>query len=520
MMQTKPLVLIILDGWGEAPAQESHSANAIAKAHKPTWDLLIQQFPHTTLEASGAAVGLPEGQMGNSEVGHLTMGAGRVVLQDLVGINQAIETGEFNHNPVLRTALEQVALEKKALHVLGLLSDGGVHSHENHLYALLTLAAHLKVQTIWIHVFLDGRDTPPQSASTFIKRLEDHVQSLRPGTNARIASISGRYYAMDRDKRWDRTQLVYELLTTHKAALHCGSALEGLALAQASGETDEFVRPRRIQNSPPIARDDTVIFMNFRADRARQLSHALTHADFCEFKRPVLLNPNRFISLTIYDSNLNTKVAFEKTRPPQILAECLASQGLKQLRIAETEKYAHVTFFFNAGHEIPFAQEDRILIPSKKIATYDQYPAMCALEITEALIKAIESRDYPVIICNYANADMLGHTGNLQATIQAIECIDHCLGAILKAIQYTGTELLITADHGNADCLVDPVNQQPHTAHTTARVPFVYVGQLAHITRTNGTLADIAPTMLKLLGLSPPPEMTGTSLLSRLCSRV
>ncbi len=510
-MNQTTLVLIILDGWGEGPPTAD---NAIAHAKTPTWDRLLREYPHSTLSASGVDVGLPPGQMGNSEVGHLCMGSGRALLQDLGLINAAIQNGDFDRNTVLLKAFKDAAEKKRVVHLLALLSPGGVHSHENHLYAAIQLAAKQGISQIWIHAFLDGRDTPPSSAKASILQLQKVCSALPVSTHAAIASISGRYYAMDRDKRWDRTQRVYELLTEGKAAWSCSSALEALIFAYARGETDEFVTPTRIGSSPPIHADDLVLFMNFRADRARQLSAALSDPHFTGFVRKTWLASLRFVTLTEYDSKLSAQVAFPKMAIRPVLGEILAAHGLKQLRIAETEKYAHVTFFFNAGLETPFAQEDRILIPSKKEATYDQCPAMSAFEITAALCDAIESHRFDVIICNYANADMVGHTGHFKATVQAIETLDQCLEKVCTTLERAGGELIMTADHGNADCLFDPQTHQAHTAHTTARVPFVYVGKPATILKEQGTLKDIAPTMLQLLGITIPLEMSGTPLIA------
>ncbi len=510
-MNHSTFVLIILDGWGQGPSTDS---NAITHAHTPTWDRLLGECPHTTLSASGLDVGLPEGQMGNSEVGHMCMGSGRVLLQDLVRINQAIQNGDFDRNPVLLKAFETTVEKKRAVHMLALLSPGGVHSHEEHLYAALQLAAKQGVPEIWIHAFLDGRDTPPNSAKASILRLEKVCAALPSTTRASIASLSGRYYAMDRDQRFERTQSVYELLIEGKATWHCQSPLEALIVGYGRGETDEFITPTLISPSPSIQADDLVLFMNFRSDRARQLSAALIDPKFQGFVRTQWPQSIQLLTLTDYDSRSKASVIFPAIKVHPVLGEILAAEGLKQLRIAETEKYAHVTFFFNAGLEAPLPQEDRIMIPSKKEATYDLCPAMSAFEITEALVDAIDHHRYDVIICNYANADMVGHTGNFPATVQAIETLDQCLAKVCEALERQGGELMITADHGNADCLFDPQTHQAHTAHTTARVPFVYVGKPASILKEQGTLADIAPTILRLLGLSIPLEMSGTPLIA------
>jgi 2,3-bisphosphoglycerate-independent phosphoglycerate mutase len=464
--------------------------------------------------ASGVAVGLPAGQTGNSEVGHLTIGAGRVISQDLTRISTAILNGEFNQNVVFNKVLATAAQQHKTLHILGLLSNGGVHSHEEHFHALLRLATTKGVSNIVIHAFLDGRDTPPKSAQSALITLEKLCQSLNTSAQiqAHIGSISGRYYAMDRDQRWERTQTVYELITEGKALRTAPSAIEALNLAYAAGETDEFVKPTLLHFAQPIRDEDIVIFMNFRADRARQLSAALHDPHFSSFKRTISPKLSAFITLTEYDENLNALVAFPSPSPKNTLGEYLQNQNLRQLRIAETEKYAHVTFFFNGGKESPFIGEDRILIPSPKVATYDLCPEMSAPALTKQLIKAIEAQTYPIIICNYANADMVGHTGNFNATVTAIEALDACLGEVLQALNAVGAEAIITADHGNAEMMFDESTQQTHTAHTTAHVPFIYIGRPATITTATGTLADIAPTLIALLGRHPPIEMTGKSL--------
>ncbi len=507
-----PIVLIVLDGWG---CRASREANAIAAANTPTWNQLWQTCPHTTLAASGLEVGLPKGQMGNSEVGHLTMGAGRVIFQDLTRISTAISNGQFNQNPVFNQAFTKVIEQHSTLHIFGLLSKGGVHSHEDHLYTLLQLAAAKGVPNIVIHVFLDGRDTPPKSAHSSLTILENLCQSLSPTTHARIGSISGRYYAMDRDKRWERTKSVYDLLTKGQATRTASSALEALNLAYAAGETDEFVKPTLLLPMHLICDEDLIIFMNFRADRARQLSAAFNDLNFSSFERSFFPKLSAFVTLTEYDENLNAWVAFPPPSLKNTLGEYLQNQNLPQLRIAETEKYAHVTFFFNGGKEVPFAREDRLLIPSPKVSTYDSCPEMSAPELTSQLVKAILEQTYSFIVCNYANADMVGHTGNFSATVTAIETLDNCLARVLKALKSVGGEAIITADHGNAEIMFDETTKQAHTAHTQERVPFIYIGRTnAHITSSSGTLSDIAPTLISLLGLTPPPEMTGTSLIS------
>lgn len=513
MPQPRPLALIILDGWGHRDETED---NAIAKAHKPYWDKLLRTYPHTLISGCGRCVGLPDGQMGNSEVGHLNMGAGRIVHQDLTRIDLAIADGTFFTNPVLISAIDQARDQDKAIHIIGLLSPGGVHSHEQHIQALVKLASERGATRVYIHAFLDGRDTPPQSAKSSLLALENACHPLKCG---KIVSIIGRYFAMDRDKRWERIEIAYDLLTQGEAAYHATDAVTGLELAYQRGETDEFVKATTIHanHSAPVTlqENDTVIFMNFRADRAREITQALTDPDFKGFVRkswPHLY----FVSLTEYDATFNLSIAYPPERLDHIFGEYISSLNLRQLRIAETEKYAHVTFFFNGGIEDPYPGEDRILIPSPKVATYDLKPEMSAYEVTDKLVTAIENQHYDVIICNFANPDMVGHTGNLPAAIQAIETIDACLGKIIPALQKVGGEALITADHGNAEMMFDKKTGQPHTAHTHELVPLVYVGRKAEVVKTHGILSDIAPTLLYLLGLSKPREMTGQSIF-KLC---
>jgi 2,3-bisphosphoglycerate-independent phosphoglycerate mutase len=506
----RPLALIILDGWGY---REEPDANAIAAANKPHWDELWEHYPHTLISGSGRCVGLPEGQMGNSEVGHLNMGAGRVIHQDYTRIDLAINDGEFFTNKVLLAAIDQAKKLNKAVHILGLLSPGGVHSHENQITAMLELAAKQHAPEIYIHAFLDGRDTPPRSAQASLATLTRHCEVLGAG---KIASIIGRYYAMDRDKRWERVEQAYDLLTFGKADYYAADAVTGLQLAYERGENDEFVKATAIHapdaKAIKIEDGDTVIFMNFRADRARELTHAFIDQQCTGFVRKNWPQLNAFVTLTQYDATFGIPVAFPPTPLNNILGDYISHLGLRQLRIAETEKYAHVTFFFNGGIEKPYPGEDRILVPSPKVATYDLQPEMSAPELTDKLVAAIKSNQYDVIICNFANADMVGHTGNFPATVQAIEAIDECLGKIISALKAVGGEALITADHGNAELMFDKNTGQPHTAHTSELVPLIYIGRAAHPVKTSGILSDIAPTLLYLMGLQPPAEMTGTSM--------
>lgn len=504
------ITLIILDGWGHCD-QVAH--NAIATAHAPFWQHLWNTYPHTLAEASGAAVGLPDGQMGNSEVGHLHMGTGRLAQQDLTRINNDIQSGAFHRHPVLTDTIDQLVQSGRALHILGLLSPGGVHSQEEHIFELIKVAAERGLTKIYLHAFLDGRDTPPKSAEATLRKADALFQSLHHG---QIASIIGRYYAMDRDKRWERTEKAYDLLTQGTAMHRAPNAIDALQQAYARGETDEFVLPTVIcaDNASPIILEDgdSVVFMNFRADRARQLTHALTDPAFDAFPRTRFPKLARFVTLTEYATDIQAIPAYPPILFPNFFGEYISKLGYKQLRIAETEKYAHVTFFFNGGEEAPCPGEDRILIPSPKVATYDLQPEMSAPALTERLIEAIRSRQYDAIICNFANPDMVGHTGDFTATVKAIEVISQSLEQIIKALQEVGGDALITADHGNAECMFDTKTGQPHTAHTTNLVPVVYVGRAAKPTTQKGVLYDIAPTLLYLMGLKQPTEMTGHSL--------
>ena len=512
-MQTPhPILLLILDGFGHS---EETEYNAITAANTPNYNKLWQKNPHLLISGSGNCVGLPEGQMGNSEVGHLTVGAGRTLYQDLTRIQKAIDDGEFAKNLALVNACQKAKSSGHALHILGLLSDGGVHSDEQQIHAMIKLAAEQGVKQIFLHAFLDGRDTPPQSALTSITKTQNLFSQLGVG---QIASLIGRFYAMDRDKRWDRVQSAYELLVNGKAAFTAESAIAGLNAAYARGETDEFVQATLIktpdQTIQTIQDNDVVIFMNFRADRARELSHALLDETFQHFPRARKLKLAEFVTLTQYAKSLPATIAFAPIPLKNILGEYLSSHGYQQLRIAETEKYAHVTFFFNGGIEQPFANEERILIPSPKVATYDLKPEMSAFEITEQLVKALKEKKFDFILCNMANPDMVGHTGNFAATVKAIEVIDECLGKIIQALEETNSELILTADHGNAEMMFDKTTQQPHTAHTCELVPFIYHGRHATTTQTNGSLQDIAPTILYLFNLEIPKEMTGNVLLT------
>ncbi len=506
----RPVVLLILDGFG---CRDDAPDNAISRASMPNWNRLLATCPHGTIDASELRVGLPAGQMGNSEVGHLNIGAGRVIYQDFTRIDVAIESGEFAANPALRDAVETAAAKRRALHVLGLLSPGGVHSHERQIAAMVAMAAAGGVGRVYVHAFLDGRDTPPRSAAASLAYM-DGVCARHRG--ARIASVCGRYWAMDRDLRWERVAPAYALIVDGVADYTAADAPAALRAAYARGESDEFVKPTAIRDedgaTARMEDGDAVVFMNFRADRARQMTRALTRVEFDGFARGRVPRLSRFVCLTNYgDEFAGLPVAFAPQSIANGFGAYLAGLGLSQLRIAETEKYAHVTYFFNGGVEEVYPGEDRILIPSPKVATYDLKPEMSAYEVTDALVRAIGSGRYDAVVCNYANGDMVGHTGDFDAARKAVEALDVCIGRVVDAARAAGGEVIITADHGNAETMFDPVTGQPHTAHTLNLVPFLYVGRPATVI-AGGALSDVAPTLLALLGLPKPAEMTGHSL--------
>ncbi|MCG7868828.1 MAG: phosphoglycerate mutase (2,3-diphosphoglycerate-independent) [gamma proteobacterium symbiont of Stewartia floridana] len=507
----KPVVLTILDGWGYS---EDTEVNAITEARTPVWDRLWREHPHTLITTTGAAVGLPGGQMGNSEVGHLNLGAGRVVYQEFTRVSRSIRTGSFFTNQTLTAAVDKAAESGKTVHLLGLLSPGGVHSHEEHIHAMAKLAVDRGAKQVYFHAFLDGRDTPPKSAEASLVALNEVFESLGVG---RIASLIGRYYAMDRDNRWERVEQAYNLLVDGKAEYQVEDAISGLHDAYQRGETDEFVASTSVTPagaSPARVEDgDVMLFLNYRADRARQLTKSFVEADFDAFKRERVPALAEFVSLTRYHKQFDIPVAFPPEKLRNVFGEYIAKQGLLQLRLAETEKYAHVTFFFNGGREKPFEGEDRILVPSPQVATYDLKPEMSAEEVTDHLVEAIESGKYDAIICNFANSDMVGHTGKFEAAKLAIETLDHCLGRVLKALHRVDGEMLVTADHGNAEQMEDHINHQPHTAHTTNPVPLIYIGRHNAQLLEGGALCDISPTLLKIMGLSQPDEMKGRSLI-------
>jgi 2,3-bisphosphoglycerate-independent phosphoglycerate mutase len=448
--------------------------------------------------------------MGNSEVGHLNLGAGRVVFQELTRVSRAVESGEFFANTALNAAVEKACAADGALHVFGLLSPGGVHSHEEHIHAMVRMAVERGCERVYVHAFLDGRDTPPRSAAPSLEALQKVMDEVGGG---RIASLIGRYYAMDRDNRWERVQVAYDMLTQGRAEFAAADALAGLQAAYDRDETDEFVKATRIGEAAPVTDGDAVIFMNFRADRARELTRAFTEEGFDGFERVRSPRLSAYVTLTEYSKEFDVSIAFPPERLANGFGEYLAAQGMRQLRLAETEKYAHVTFFFNGGREETFAGEERILVPSPKVATYDLQPEMSAPLVADNLVAAIESGKYDAIICNFANPDMVGHTGIYEAAVEAIETIDRCLGRIMDALQRSGGELLITADHGNAEQMVDRTTGQPHTAHTNNPVPLIYVGRRA-LLHEHGALCDIIPTMLQIMGLEQPSEMSGRSLVS------
>ncbi|NQD93214.1 2,3-bisphosphoglycerate-independent phosphoglycerate mutase [Pseudomonas sp. CrR25] len=501
--------LIILDGIG---LRQEAEANALEAAHTPTLDALLQRFPHSRIATSGLAVGLPAGQMGNSEVGHMNLGAGRVVYQSLTRIDQAIARGELAANPALVELLDGAEARGGAVHLLGLLSPGGVHSHVEQIVAACRVLAARGIQRFYVHAFLDGRDTPPRSAKADIAALEAELARLGRG---RIASLVGRYYAMDRDNRWERIEAAHGLIVEGRAEFHAASPDEALSAAYARGESDEFVRATAIGQPVEVAAEDALLFMNFRPDRARQLCQALIEPAFAGFARRQVIDKQRLLTLTRYSERLDGPCAFPPQAIGNSLGEYLAGLGKTQLRIAETEKYAHVTFFFNGGREQPFAGEQRILIPSPNVASYDLQPQMSAPELTEQLVQAIRSQAFDLIVCNYANGDMVGHTGSFAAAVQAVEALDACLAEVVDATLAAGGECLITADHGNVEQMRDAESGQAHTAHTLNSVPLILVsGRAGQFALRDGRLCDIAPTLLGLMDLPVPQEMDGQSLLS------
>ena len=500
----KPLVLMILDGFGIAPVE----GNAIAAANKPNLDKIFAENPHTQIGASGMDVGLPDGQMGNSEVGHTNIGAGRIVYQELTRITKSAQDGDMDKNPALVKAMNNAKDNGKALHLMGLLSDGGVHSHNTHLYALLEMAKRVGVEKVFVHCFMDGRDVPPSSGKDYVKELMDKLEEIGVG---KIATVMGRYYAMDRDNRWERVEKAY-------AAMVYGEGEQAecpLCAMQNSYDkevTDEFVVPTVVKGAEPISEGDSVIFYNFRPDRAREITRTLVDPDFTGFERKKGFFPLTYVCMTQYDATMpNVEVAYKPESLTNTFGEYISNKGLIQLRIAETEKYAHVTFFFNGGVEKQYPGEDRILVKSPAVATYDLQPEMSAYEVTDKMVEAVKSGKYDALILNYANCDMVGHTGVFEAAVKAVEAVDTCVGRVVEAVKEMGGCVLLTADHGNADKMVDE-DGEPFTAHTTNPVPFCVINHPCQL-REGGRLADIAPTMLKILNLEQPAEMTGESII-------
>ena len=508
MQKNGPLVLTVLDGWGFSPATEG---NAIAAARKPTYESLIREYPNTLVYTSGPFVGLPEGQMGNSEVGHLNIGAGRVVYMDVTRLDLMISSGDFFQNPVLLDSMRHGA--RHQLHIMGLLSDGGVHSQNAHLYALLKLAKQEQVREVFVHCFMDGRDTPPESGAGYVQDLQRQMNAIGIG---RIASISGRYYAMDRDKRWERVERAFNAMVLGSGE----RSTDAVAATQRSyerGVTDEFVEPITIvdQRGEPVGliRDQAAcLYFNYRADRAREMTMALTDEGLQQPPRSLVPKRLHFTTMTQYDKSFNLPYVLRPEHPDNILANVMAQASFRNLRVAETEKYAHVTYFFNGGNEKPYPGEERQMVSSPKVATYDLKPEMSADGVTDVVTNAIAKAEFDVIVMNFANADMVGHSGKMEPTVRAVETVDGCLSRIYQSLRQNGGSWIITADHGNAEMMVDPVTKGPHTYHTTNPVPFILVGQETQALRANGALQDIAPTILGVLGVEQPKEMKGSDL--------
>ncbi|HEX9399994.1 MAG TPA: 2,3-bisphosphoglycerate-independent phosphoglycerate mutase [Anaeromyxobacter sp.] len=516
MPKTKPVLLVVLDGWG---IRSERDANAIAIAGTPNVDALVREFPSTVIETSGLSVGLPEGQMGNSEVGHTNLGAGRIVYQDLVRINRAVEDGSVFANDALLMACRRAKESGGALHLMGLVSDGGVHSHLDHLHACLELARREGVARAYVHAFMDGRDTPPRSGLGYLAGVEKRLQERGYG---KVATVCGRYYAMDRDKRWDRVALAYAALVRAEG-LRAASGVVAMEASYARGEGDEFVKPTVIVNGDgkpvgPVRDGDAIVFFNFRADRAREITRAFTDPSFAEFDRIAVPRLSAYVCMTEYDRTFGLPVAFGPTDLKEIFPEIVSQAGLKQLRCAETEKYAHVTFFFNGGREMVYPGEDRILVPSPRdVKTYDAKPEMSAREVTDKLVVAVGTGQYGFVLVNYANPDMVGHTGMLDAAVKAVKVVDECVGRLWQAARKQGMAMLVTADHGNCEMMTDPVTGEPHTAHTLNPCPFILADPAfkGAKLRAKGVLADIAPTALQVMGLPQPKEMKGLGLVTR-----
>ncbi len=512
-MAYRPITLIIIDGWG---VEEDPAYSAKAQARLPFYNSLLEKYPNTALAASGEDVGLPEGQMGNSEVGHLNIGAGRVVYQDYTRINLAIRNGEMRKNPVILGAMDMAVKNSSSLHLMGLLSDGGVHSDQAHLYALMKMAAERGVRNIVVHAFMDGRDTPPQSGLGYMEKLVRFIDENGMGEIARIGTVSGRYYAMDRDNRWDRIEKAYDAIVLGEGE-KAGTALAAIEQSYKNGRTDEFIVPTVIVKGGAPAGlmndNDSVIFFNFRTDRTREITRAIALDDFKGFERRKRPKLSSFVCMTEYDKTFNLPVAFPPVSLSNIFGEVIANNGLTQLRIAETEKYAHVTFFFNGGVETPFKNEDRCLIPSPRdVATYDLKPRMSALAVTDEVIRRVESGKYDVVVMNFANPDMVGHTGIMDAAIKACETVDACLARIIPEVISRGGAAFVMSDHGNVERMYDPKGKEPYTAHTSNKVPFILCLE-GHALRDGGRLGDAAPTILEIMGIKKPDEMTGRSLI-------
>lgn len=509
----RPVTLIILDGFGYSDITKH---NAIANANAPTWKKIWETAPKTTIGTSGMAVGLPEGQMGNSEVGHMTLGAGRVVYQNFTRINKAIADGDFFENPVYCKAIDGAVSAGKAVHITGLLSPGGVHSHEDHILAMMEMAVKRGAEKVYLHAMLDGRDCPPRSAEPSLVKAQEKFAELGKGS---IASVIGRFFALDRDNRWDRVQAAYDLIAEGKAEYTAASATEALSAAYERDENDEFVSATAITQADgsivKVEDGDAIIFMNFRPDRARQITNAFVDDGFDGFERSHRPALSDFVMTTEYSADIDTSCAYPPEDVVNSFGEVLQNQGKRQLRIAETEKYAHVTFFFSGGQEDVYEGEDRILVPSPKVKTYDLQPEMSAYEVTDKLVEAIESNTYDAIICNYANCDQVGHTGNYEAAVKAVESVDTCLARVFEALEKVGGEALVTADHGNVEEMFDEQSNQPHTQHTTLPVPLVYIGEKNITLASGGSLADIAPSMLDLMQIEQPSDMTGRSLIEK-----
>lgn len=508
-MSKKTITLLILDGFGHSTNQDH---NAIAHATTPNLDFLKSHYPHGLINASENHVGLPDGQMGNSEVGHISIGAGRVVYQDIQKINKSIKNNELKNNKALKDSFDKLKKNQGRLHFLGLLSDGGVHSHYDHFEAFLKIAKDNAIEHTFIHAFLDGRDTPPKNAKKYLDKLNTWISSNSYGI---IGSISGRFYSMDRDNRWDRIKLAYDMLANGKTDHVYKDSIGALDSAYQRGETDEFVLPSLIDTKSIIKENDMVIFLNFRSDRGRELTRAFKDKSFNEFERSTELTNLNYLTMTCYDQKFdNIQVLFPPEKLSNTLGSYLADKGLTQLRIAETEKYPHVTFFFNGGEEAKFNNEDRILIPSPDVRTYDLQPEMSVYEVSKRLVESINSKKYNLIICNFANGDMVGHTGNMEAAKKAVEAMDKCIGNIISATENISGSLIITADHGNAELMLDVENNQIHTQHTTNLVPFIIMDKRAKKVSNNGSLSDIAPTILTLMDIEIPNEMTGKNLIT------